>query len=100
MGQSRKYNMGPELKIQAEANAENASGPHDVGRPSAAPHHMVAAASRGRHHVVILQLDRWYFQHLPPRVFSGFCSILFLVRLFHQLPCTPVVKHPHMNPHA
>jgi len=36
--------MGPKQKTQAEANAENTSGPHDVGRPSAAPHHVVAAA--------------------------------------------------------
>jgi len=41
-GQSRKYNMGPIQRIQAEANAENSSGPHDVGRPSAAPHHVLA----------------------------------------------------------
>ena len=39
----RGYNMGPQQKIQADANAENTSGPHDVRRPSAAPHLMVAA---------------------------------------------------------
>ena len=44
--------MGAKQKIQAEANAENTSGPHDVGWPSAAPHPRVVAASGGRHHVV------------------------------------------------
>jgi len=43
---SRKYNMGQKQKIHAEAHAENISGPHDVGRPSAARHHVVI------HHVV------------------------------------------------
>ena len=49
--------MGPKQKIQAQANAENTSGPHDEsphgggrrrrpppcgeGRPKAAPHHVV-----------------------------------------------------------
>ena len=41
---SRKYNMVQKQKIHAEANPENTSGPHDVGRPSAGLHHMVAAA--------------------------------------------------------
>jgi len=45
MGQNQKK------KKTAEANAEHISGPHYVGRPSAAPHHIVAAASGGRHHV-------------------------------------------------
>ena len=35
------------------AYAENAAGPHNEGRPSAAPHHMVAGAFGARHHVVI-----------------------------------------------
>jgi len=40
-----KYNMGlKQEKKQAQAYAEKTSGPHDVGRRSAAPHHMVAAA--------------------------------------------------------
>ena len=56
---AHKYNIiwkagdaiwGKRRKIHAEANAENTS---------AAPHHVVI------HHV-----DRWYFQHLPPLVFS------------------------------
>jgi len=42
---SRIQNMGQKQKIHAEANAENTSGPHDVGWPSAAPHRMVAAAT-------------------------------------------------------
>jgi len=45
--------MGQKQEIHAEANAQTTSGPHDVRRPSAAPRHMVAAASVGRHHVVI-----------------------------------------------
>ena len=32
------------LTKQEVANAENTDGPHNEGRPSAAPHHMVAAA--------------------------------------------------------
>jgi len=48
-GQSRR---------QAEANAANTGWPHDVGRPSAAPHHMVAAAFGGRLHVVIHHVGR------------------------------------------
>ena len=32
--------MGPKKLMQAEANAENNSGNIDVGRASAAPHHM------------------------------------------------------------
>jgi len=47
-GQSRKYTMGQKQEIQAEANDENITGSHDVGRPSAAPHHMVAAAHVAR----------------------------------------------------
>ena len=50
--------MGQKQKIHAEANAENTSGPHDVARPSAAPHHMVGIASGGRHHVVIHHVAR------------------------------------------
>jgi len=55
---SRKYNMSQTHKIHAEANAENTSGPHDVGRASVAPHKMVAAASSGHHHEVIHHVAR------------------------------------------
>jgi len=37
-GQSRKYNMGPTQKIQAQANAENTSGPHDESPHGGGPH--------------------------------------------------------------
>ena len=37
---AEKNNMGPKQKMQAQANAENTGVPHDVGRPSVAPHHM------------------------------------------------------------
>ncbi len=50
--------MGPKQKIQAEANSKKSSGPHDVGEPSAAPHHIVAAAPGGRHHLVIHHVVR------------------------------------------
>ena len=52
-GQTRKHNMERKQKIQAEENAESISLPHHVGQPLAAPRHVVAAASGGRHHVVI-----------------------------------------------
>jgi len=50
--------MGQKQKTHAEANAEKTTGPHDVGRPSAAPHHMVAASSVGHYHVVIHHVAR------------------------------------------
>jgi len=50
--------MGQKQKLHAEKNSENASGPHDVGRTSAAPYHMLAAASGGRYHVVIHHVAR------------------------------------------
>ena len=69
--------MGPKQRIQAEANAENTSGPHDEsphgggrrrrpppcgeGRPKAAPHYVV----------------RQYFQHWPPLVFPALAHIVF-----------------------
>ena len=43
---------------------------HDVGRPSAAPHSMVAAASGGRHHVVVYHVTRVCL-HLAHFVFSA-----------------------------
>jgi len=54
----RKFNMGQKQKIHAKANSELTSAPNDVGRPLAAPHHMVAAACSGRHHVVIHRVAR------------------------------------------
>ena len=39
--------MGPKQRIQAEANAENTSGAHDVGRRAAAPHPKVAGGGGG-----------------------------------------------------
>ena len=90
LAKSRKYMMGPKQKIQAQAKVGNTSKPHDVGRPSAAPHHMVAAAFGGRHHVVIHYVVRQYFQHLPTPcfwdigpflVFSAFaCACIFSFR--------------------
>ena len=43
--QSREYNLDKKQKMHVEATAENTSGQHDVGRPKAAPRHMVAAAT-------------------------------------------------------
>ena len=59
------------------AVAENIKGPHNEGRPSAAPHHMVAAAEGGRHHVVIHYAVPQYFQHWPLHVFSALATSCF-----------------------
>ena len=40
-GPTQKTRYGPKSKMQAEANAENTSGPHDVEGASASPHHML-----------------------------------------------------------
>ena len=65
-GQNRKYNMGPKQKIQADANAENTSGPHDVGRPSAIPDDMV---------------DHLHFQEVPRLVCYAFAPSFIFVLL-------------------
>ena len=73
--------MGQKQKRYVVAIAKNTSASHDVGRPSAAPHSMVAAASGGRHHVVVHHGDREYifcfclrmlFMLLARFVFSAF----------------------------
>ena len=51
-------NMGQQQKIQAEAKAEHSSAAQDGGRPSTAPHHMVAAASGDSHPVVMHHVAR------------------------------------------
>jgi len=92
----RIQNMGPKQKIHAEAIAENTSMPLDVGRPSAAAHHMVVSASGGRHHSVIQHAARWYVQHcpcmyfvlLPHITFSDLPPYWFFCRVFEQLPCS------------
>jgi len=48
--------MGQNQKRHAEATAENTRGD-----PSAAPHYIFAAASGGRHHVLMHHVDRQYF---------------------------------------
>jgi len=75
---SRKYNTGQKQKRHAEANAEHIVGPHDLWRPSAAPHHMVAAATM------------WWFIMWPATVSSIclricflFCPILYFPLLSH-----------------
>ena len=72
--------MGQKQKIHAEANTENTSGSHDVGRPSAAPHHMVAApscdASCGPLEFVSICL-RMNFLLLPHIVFAAFAHVVF-----------------------
>ena len=94
--------MGQKQEIHAEANAEHTSGPHDVGRPLAAPHHMAAAAG-GRQTVLIHHVTRWYFQHLPPHVISVFasyyifyfCPILYFLLLAHIVfPAVCVISFP------
>ena len=40
---AQKCNIGEKQRVHADAKAENTSGPHDVGRSSAASHHMLAA---------------------------------------------------------
>jgi len=64
-GINRTTQMG-QIGIQYWPKAKNTCGgkcwkhtrPNDVGRPSASPHHMVAAAPGGRPHVVIHQVIR------------------------------------------
>jgi len=58
---NRKYKMVQQQKILAEADAGNTSGPHDVGRPSATPHHVVM------HHVA----SRMYFMFFLVRIPFG-----------------------------
>ena len=69
--------MEPKLHMQAEANAEDTSGPHAVGRPPAAPHHMVAAAHGGRHRVVFhLSFGPVLYFHLWPYVVLYFGAVV------------------------
>jgi len=72
--QSRKCNMGQTQKVHAEANAKNTGGAHDVERPSATTHH-----------VVIHNVIRWYFQHLPQHLFMFFVIVVCPILYFQ--PC-------------
>jgi len=76
--------------LQSEANAENTSGPLDGGPPSAAPHHVAAAALHDRHHAVIHRVAAlwpatifsmcllWYFllwPHIVLSVLAAYCIL-------------------------
>jgi len=69
---------GKNKKKHAEANAENTSGPHDVGRLSVAPHHMVAAPAGGCQHVVIIMWVGSSFSIRPGMCFC-FCPVLYFL---------------------
>ena len=78
--QNQKNKTGPNVKKKQEAaKAERTTpGPHNEGRPSAAPHHTPAATFGGRRRVVIHYVVQELFARpWPLLVFLTFGPILF-----------------------
>ena len=78
---SRKYKMGPKQKIQAEANAENTSWPHDMGPPPP------AGGSSCGPLVFSAFASACVFFFLPHVVFPDFARSCISLACFVQLPC-------------
>jgi len=81
---------------QAEPNAGNAIGTHDVGRPKAATHHVVATASGGRHHVMSYHVGSAF------AFACMFCFgpvLYFLSCLFISFPVNSKPDPPNSKPH-
>ena len=87
--------MGQKQKIHAEASAENVSGPHDVGRPSAPSPH---GDSSGGPLLFSAFASAYIVCFVPHIVFSAFGPYCIFCHVFYQLPCMNCCEEEQDNP--
>ena len=74
----KKHGVAKAQKTWSGQSPKNNRWPHHEGRPSAAPHHMVAGAEGVRHHVVIHDVATYCFWALATPFLLALANPYFL----------------------